>query len=203
GFKPKAEKRVEAEASYYPGNYRNVFSVSYDGEKNLGEIGPIKEYWPDYHALRLRSWQAYLDSEVAQMVIGKYVKWIIGSGLKLQAEPVEMVLASEKIAFNKTFNDFVEARFGVFAKSNDVDYSGKRNLHKLARIAYKNAILGGDVLVVLRYIDDEIKVQLIDGAHVCSPTYGNDYYGNTLANGNEIRHGIELNARGEHVAFYV
>jgi capsid protein len=203
GFKPKAEKRVEAEASYYPGNYRNVFSVSYDGEKNLGEIGPIKEYWPDYHALRLRSWQAYLDSEVAQMVIGKYVKWIIGSGLKLQAEPVEMVLSSEKIAFNKTFNDFVEARFGVFAKSNDVDYSGKRNLHKLARIAYKNAILGGDVLVVLRYIDDEIKVQLIDGAHVCSPTYGNDYYGNKLANGNEIRHGIELNARGEHVAYYV
>lgn len=191
-------------ASYGTGQYSNVFAVSYDGEKNLGEMGPIKEYWPDYHALRLRSWQAYLESEVAQMVIGKYIKWVIGAGLKLQAEPVKMVLKSEKININtEDFNEIVEARFSVFAKSKNADYSGQKSLHKIGRIAYKNAILGGDVLVVLRFIDGQVKVQLIDGCHVRSPLYGGDGYAATLENGNVIRHGIELSPRGEHVAYHV
>jgi capsid protein len=202
GEKP-VKKILEPEASF-SGPYRNVFAVSYDGEKNLGEIGPIKEYWPDYHALRLRSWQAYLDSELAQMVIGKYIKWVIGAGLKLQAEPAKVVLQSEKININtEEFNEVVEARFSVFARDKEVDYSSHRHLHKLARVAYKNAIIGGDVLVILRYIDGQINVQLIDGAHVRSPLYGNDHYAQSLANGNEIRNGIELSPRGQHVAYYV
>lgn len=188
----------------FSGQYRNVFAVSYDGEKNLGEIGPIKEYWPDYQALRLRSWQAYLDSEVAQMVIGKYIKWVIGSGLKLQAEPAKIVLKSEGVNLNtEEFNEVVEARFSVFAKDKSVDNAGRKTLHKIARIAYKNAIVGGDVLVIIRYIDDQIKIQLVDGCHVKSPMYGSDLYSAPLANGNEIRHGIELSPAGEHIAYYV
>lgn len=199
-------KKVQPRASSYytTGTYRPIFSVTYDGEKNLGEAGPIKHYMPDYDALRLRSWQAYLESEVAQMVIGKYIKWVIGSGLKLQAEPEEDVLKSEGITMNtEAFNDAVESRFRVFSKSKNSDYSGQRSLHKIAKRAYKDAILGGDVLVILRYIDDQVKVQLIDGAHVRSPMYGNDYNSQALANGNEIKHGIELSPTGEHVAYYV
>jgi capsid protein len=185
-------------------SYNNVFAVSYDGEKNLGEIGPIKEYWPDYHALRLRSWQAYLESEVAQMVIGKYIKWVVGAGLKLQAEPAKVVLKSEKITLNtEEFNEVSEARFAVYSKSKSADYSGQKSLHKIARVAYKNAILGGDVLVILRFIDGQIKVQLIDGCHVRSPLYGTDGYAQVLSNGHTIRHGIELSPTGEHVAYHV
>jgi capsid protein len=207
GFrKPIATRREEPKASSYysTGTYRPIFTVSYDGEKNLGEVGPIKHYMPDYEALRLRSWQAYLESEIAQMVIGKYIKWVIGTGLKLQAEPEERVLASEGIKIDtEEFNDIVEARFNVFAKSKSVDYSGLRSLHKIGKRAYKDAIIGGDTLVIMRYVNDEIKIQLIDGAHVKSPMYGNDYHAQALANGNEIKNGIEQSASGEHVAFYV
>src|SRR5690348_1527566 len=151
-FFPK--QRRQPQANYTGGSYRTIFTVNYDGEKNMGETGPIKEYYPDYQALRARSWAAYLDSDIAQTIIKKYNKWVIGAGLKLQSEPVKAVLKSEGIRFNsEEFNEIVEARFGTFANSKDADYAGMRSLHRLAKRAHVNAIVGGDVLVILRYID--------------------------------------------------
>jgi capsid protein len=197
-----AAERKEAEA--YNGAYNSVWTVAFNGEKNLGEMGPIMDYKPDYAALRYRSWQAYLDSEIAQTVIKKYTKWVIGSGLKLQAEPVTNVLSYEKIDLNsESFNEVVEARFGVFAKSKSADYAGMMNLHMLGREAFLNSRIGGDVLVILRYINNQVKVQLIDGANVTSPLYGNEFYNAAKNSGNTIKHGIELSSTGEHVAYYV
>ena len=180
------------------------FAVHYDGEKNLGEIGAIKEYIPDYDGLRLRSWQAYLDSEITQTIMNKFCLWIIGSGLKLQSEPSLAVLNSEKIALKSDdFTESIEAKFHLFSKSKRADYAGLKTLNQIAKIAKKNAIIGGDVLVILRVINKEVTVQLIDGAHVSSPMYGNDFYEASKKNGNTIKNGIEQNAKGEHIAYYV
>jgi capsid protein len=196
-------RKIKASYGNYDGSYHQ-YAVTFNGEKNLGEIGPIKNYRPDYAALRLRSWQAYLESEIAQTILKKFTKWVIGSGLKLQAEPEKKVLATEKIKLtSEEFNEIAEARFSIFAKSKNADYSGMKSLHRLAKDAFLNSKIGGDVLVVLRYINDEIKVQLIDGAHVRHPLGNSDFVRIAASNGNEIRHGIELSATGEHVAYYV
>lgn len=180
------------------------FSISYNGEKNLGELGPIKEYWMDYDALRARSWQSYIESEITLTILGRYAKWVIGSGLKLQAEPVVSVLRSEKIEIDsQDFSEVVESRFSVFSKSRESDYSRMRNLHKIAKRAFINAIVGGDVLVVQRFIKGQLSTQLIDGCHVCSPMFGADYLGYQLPNGNQIKHGIEISPSGEHIAYWV
>ena len=76
--------------------YRPIFTLSYDGEKNMGELGAPVKYTLEHDALRIRSWKSYLDNEITQTVVKKYVKWIIGSGLKLQSEPVESVLQTER-----------------------------------------------------------------------------------------------------------
>jgi hypothetical protein len=171
-------------------NYRNIFTVSYDGEKNVGEIGPPKDYQPDYNVLRIRSWQSYLESEIAQTVIKRFLTWMIGVGLKPQSEPAELVLESEKIKINShEFSKIVEARL--------------RNLNMLAKRAYKDAIVGGDTLVVLRYENNFVNVQLIDGAHVQSPIHATETYPMRLKNGNKISNGIECAPNGEHVCFYV
>jgi len=81
----------------FHGGYRPMFNVSYDGEKNQGSIGVIKRYFINHTALRARSWQAYLESEIAQGFINKFSSWIIGRGLKLQSEPETIVLESEGI----------------------------------------------------------------------------------------------------------
>lgn len=198
------KKDPKASGIYGGAGYRNIFSLPYTGEKNLGEIGPIKDYLPDYYALSLRSWQAFTESEMATTILSKFILWIVSKGLKLQANPEEAVLSSEGISIAKeAFNNISEARFGIWARSKRSSFSKMDNLHELAKIAMKNSKIGGDVLVVLRYINNCVNVQLIDGCHVQSPTFGNDYFAQQLDNGNYIRNGIEMTEAGEHIAYHV
>ncbi len=186
------------------GVYTPLFAVNFNGEKNVGEIGPIKDYRIDYASLRARSWQLYLDSEIAQTVIGKYVTWVIGKGLKLQAEPEKTLLESEGIDIDvQKFCSRVESRFKIWSESNQSDYSRMENLNLIEATAFKNAKVGGDTLVILRYINGTVTIQLIDGAHIISPIYGNEIFPKVLQNGNRIENGIELNERNEHIAYYV
>lgn len=198
---------VRAYADYEQSSgYSNTFAVSYDGEKNLGELGPIKRYMIDYDRLRDRSWQAYLDSEIAQIVINRFTTWVIGTGLKLQCQPQLQVLKGEKIEFEQEeFNLATEARFKLYSDSAMSAYSGMGSIQTIAEEAFINSRIGGDVLVVLRFVDNEIKADLYDGAHVCTPSNvsfsGSTYIYNET--GNRVVNGIEINSRGMHVAYHV
>jgi capsid protein len=210
---PPPPLKVETKAAEMQANwgvrgtsFTPVFSFSYNGEKNMGEIGPVKQYYMDYEALRLRSWQSYIESPIAQTVIKKYVLWVIGAGLRLKCEPNKTVLKSEGIDLQKTedFNEITEARFTVFSNSKNSDYARMESLDEAAGTAYKNAILGGDVLVVQRYDKKTgVSVQLIDGSHVQSPEMGSEWFPTELPNGNCIRNGIEITPSGEHVNYFV
>lgn len=178
------------------GGYTLVNSYAFNGEKNLGEIGPAKDYYLDYGLLRVRSYQAMLESEIASTVLNKTTLWMISKGLKLQSEPNETVLKTEGVQVDtKEFVKTTEARFGVWSRSRKVDHSGSCTLGDLAKEAYKNCKVGGDVLVVLRLKDGMPTVQLIDGAHVGNPVpYSGD---------NCIKYGVEVDESGAHVAYHV
>ncbi len=205
------ERHMNPNAYYYGTEQGTlqIFGISYNGEKNLGEIGPIRAYQLDYNALQLRAWQSYLESSIAHTLISKKTKSVIGSGLKLQCNPHMKVLEAEGIDFDsEKFNDTMEAYFESFCKSKSSDYHGKYNLRKQMSIAYTNREVGGDVLVILRYAKNQITVQLIDGAHIWNPIMGNDYFAFKIPEGqagagNNIRNGIEYNDKGEVTAYYV
>jgi len=175
------------------------YTKSYDGEKNLGEIGPVVDYKLSYEVLRLRSWQVYLDSDLAQTIIKKYIDWIIDKGLRANANPSKLVLESEGIDLDaEKFNNLVEARFNVWARSKSSTMSGMKSFNQQSKIAFKNASVGGDVLVIQRFIDNTVKIELVDGSHLSNPM------GIPLnADGRRIRNGIELDENGKHVAFHV
>jgi hypothetical protein len=198
-FGKKAPKSYGPESRSYGGQWRTIYHQSYDGEKNLGEIGPLTKYSLDYEALRLRSWKAYLDSEVAQTVFNKFSSWVIGKGLRLQSEPAITVLKSEGIELNaELFNEIIESRFKIYSNSKMADYSGINSLNKIANTAFSNSKIGGDVLVILRVVNKVLKVQLVDGSHVCSP-----YATDQMVKGNRIINGIEIDEKGKHIAYYI
>lgn len=147
------------------------WTFSYDGEKNLGEIGPARNYLMNYPMLRVRSWQSYVESEIAQIVLNKWTTWVIGQGLKLRCEPAKLVLEQEGVTGfdSETFNEDAEARWELFANSKRVDIAGCSTLNGIASTAHKSSIIGGDVLVVLRVKKGRIVIQLIDGQNVCNP----------------------------------
>lgn len=192
-------KKTEVNATHGGYQYGHSWSL-YDGEKSLGEIGPAKNYQPNYNILRIRSWQSYLESEISQTILNKYKTWIIGKGLTLQCEPADRVLKSEGIKqTNEEFTQLVEDRFFVYANSSDSDYTGMRSLNLIADDVFKNSKIGGDVLVVLHYINNQVKVQVIDGCHVQSPTMGI----RPVAGGGFIYNGIEMSSTGEHIAYHL
>lgn len=188
----------------------SVFSIPFDGEKSLGGIGPAKDYYPDYQMLRYRSWQAYLDSDIAQTVINKHTLWVIGQGLKLNAEPKGDILAAEKVeGFDEqTFEKLAEMRYNLYANSKMSDYADMASLNKLASRGYKNATVGGDVLCLDRYTKGNVKMQLVDGAHVVNPL-GMDgvsysaregYY---MSGNHRIINGVKVDHTNKHLGYYI
>lgn len=199
----KSAKAENAAVAHHTG-FKPMFNVSYDGETDQGAMGPIKRYWLDHIALRARSWQSYLDSDITQGIINKYTGWIIGGGLKLQSEPDEMVLSSEGISISKEdFSKKVEARFKVYTRSKMISHNKQKNLAQIAKTAHINAVIGGDVLVVLRLVSGNITIQLIDGSQVQQPLFLDLAHAKAKDRGNKIRHGVETNKRDEPVAFYI
>jgi hypothetical protein len=196
--KYKANKPV-VEAS--TGHERHLFSI-FNGEKNPGELGALVEYGLDYEGLRMRSWESYLSSEITRTVVGKYSKWVIGSGLKFQSEPVANILKENNIVVEPKTIKSIENRFKIYANSPKVDYSEKKNLHQIASTVLVNTIVGGDVLVVLRLEKGNINVQLIDGANIKQP-FWSKYFSEATKRGNTILNGIEIDKRGRNVAFYI
>ena len=182
---------------------RPLFTVSYDGEKTPGELGVVKNFEMDYVALRARSWQSFLENEVTQIIIKKYLLWVIGNGLKLQSEPIVSILEDEGIKIDSDkFSSQIESKFRLFAKSKFSSYNNVDTVHTLAKKSYKESIIGGDSLVILRVINNQLKVQIIDGENVVTP-YLDEHYKVAKDRGNTIENGIELSPTGEHIAYFI
>ncbi len=194
---------IERTKAFWPvgGDYRWNAKL-FNGEKNLGELGPINFFLMDYYALRWRAWQAWIENPNAQTLERKYTNWVIGKRLKLQAEPNQRVIGSLNKNL-KEFSESTEALWDVYSKSRLLDYSNEKTFNQIQAEVHKNAIFGGDVLVILRVINGYVKVQLVDGAHLRSPQYGTEWWPKLAANGNRVINGVEINDNGEHEAYYV
>lgn len=186
----------------------------YDGETNLGAVGPIKLYSLEYEALRWRSRQLYIENIPCQTLVDRHVMWVIGKGLVLQAEPIVPVLNSMGIDITdeqaEEFAEKVESFFKVYMESKMADYAGVKTGGQILAETEKHRVLSGDVLWVLRVINGIVKIQQIDASLVSTPlglaikenemTTGMDYY---TTWGNRVRKGVEIDAAGRHVAYYV
>ena len=184
-----------------------IINKSWDGEKTLGELGVVVRNVPDYKKLRLRSYQAYETMDAFKTIASKYFYWKIGSGLKLQAEPNVSVLESEGLNISDTesseFQKMAEARFLIWANSNQSDYLKQKNLHELASDFDRGAFLGGDNLLIVRFDDNGLTIQFVSGEFVCNPGIETDYHTQAEKKGNCIEHGIEIDKHGKHIAYFV
>lgn len=186
------------------GNMVPIWNYSYNGEKNLGEIGPPKNYKLDIATLRARSWQSFTDSDITVLLAKKLTKWIIGKGLKIQSNPSKIVLNSEGYNVDREkFNNLTEARWQVWAASNDSSYSNMLSLDQMSEIQFQNSLVGGDILCILRYVDGIVKLQLVDGDNIMNPIGIDPFNEIYKTTGNIIRNGVEMDQKGNHVAYHI
>lgn len=214
----------EFEASVYGPNSgvgpsQGYVYARYDGEKRLGELGPVRVYEKDFYTLRARSKQMYIESSVCYTVINRFTEWVVGKGLNLKADPRETVLKRNKVGIDtEEYNNTVEELWKVYAASKCADLSGKQTLYGLTEEAHRECKKTGDMLVILRVINGLVKVQHVDGDHVGNPPgcttrfTDNEVVGLQSPSGydwvypqtgNRIRYGVEINDEGEPVAYHV
>ena len=174
---------------------RNVFD---DGEKFFGGFGATQLLTADYWTLRARSTQLFETNLYARGIIRRLVTNEINTGLHLEAEPEEGVLGVEEDSL-ADWSETVENRFRLWAKNPWLcDHDERRTFGALQAQIRMEALVAGDVLVVLRQ-DRRTglpRVQLISGSAVQTPM-------RAPRRGSRILHGVELDARDRHAAFWV
>ena len=198
-------RAIPSELSMFPSarisndSYVDSYVLSFNGEKNYGDLGPIIEYIMDYYGLNRRSYQAYLESEIAHTVLNRYFTWIVDGGLRLELEPVKELLESEGVNVDKLedFTRLTEMRWSLWAKSKKASLSGMESLHEQAEGTYKHASIGGDALVVLHYIDGIVKVKVYDGIHI------NQTITTIKSDGTRIINGVEIDETGRHIGYHI
>lgn len=225
----KMDKDLRMEAGNQADAIRFFFGNSYGGQTITGAMDYPEVTTLDYYTLRERSWSAMAKDELASMIVRRLVKFAIGTGLKLQCEPMFDIL--EKLGINfgdyekrKDFVTFIEGIYKINSKSKRLsDTAGEKTLHKIAATAFYNAFVGGDVLVINRIINGSSLIQLVDGANICSPVFSmanskESFSIDVLAyddsgkqttkkhkikKGHKIIDGVEIDISGKHVGYFV
>lgn len=183
-----------------PAGYEHSF---FDGEKFFGGFGTTQLFNVDYWTLRARSAQLFNENLYAAGLIRRLITNEINTGLTPEATPDEALLGISEDDIND-WTETTENRFAIWAADPTLcDYKGKRTFAAIQRAARMEALISGDVLVVLRNSQRTRlpQVQLIRGDKIQTPYFAQQY--ETLAPGHEIVHGVEFDPRGREVAFHV
>lgn len=190
-----ATPTVSASTNTFP----TVFNPGYyDGEKYPGGLSAVDELFGlDYWALRARSNELFHKNAYARGIVRRLVTNIINTGLHLESTPDEQIIGLQEDSL-LDWTESVESRFFLYNSTPEiVDNKRLRNGGELQRVAKAESIISGDVLMVLRQ-HPRFKlpvVQLIPGDRIQTPY-------DKIANDN-IVDGVEMDANGRHVAFYV
>lgn len=171
-----------------------------DGEKFPGGFGPTFIPIPDYWTLRARSAQLFETNIYGRGIIRRLITNELNTGLHLEATPEEKLLGKEEDALADWSED-VENRFALWAKDPYLcDHYERSTFGSLQAQARREALVCGDVLVVMRQDRRSRlpRIQLIAGASVQTPITYTEKRG-----ANKVRHGVEIDPTGKHVAFWV
>lgn len=178
------------------------YRIGWDhGEKFVGGLGPVEFLYKDLWALRQRSADLFERNVYGRGIIRRLVTNVINTGLHLESTPEERILGLKEDDLADWTED-VENRFKLWAdNAYQCDFNEQQTFGALQAEAYREALVSGDVLVTIQQ-DPRTRiprVRLISGSNVQTPLLGS---GKTT-NGNDICHGVERDARGRHVAFWV
>jgi lambda family phage portal protein len=130
--------------------------------------------------LRRQSRGLYRDNAIARGMIERLVSLVVGPGFTLQATTPD-----------RPWNDAVEDAFGGWADS-EADYRGRADLSMLTSMAYRHALIDGDVGFLWT---DGGQLQSIAGERLANP--GNR--GDTLT----MVGGVEMDAGGRAQRYHI
>jgi capsid protein len=173
---------------------------NWDGSKYANSFGDTKLFTFDYWTLRQRSTQLFTENLYARGLIRRLVTNEINTGLSVESTPDESILGLPDDSLTD-WSENVENRFALWAKNPTLcDYEGHRTFGEIQRVARRESLIGGDVLVVLHQskINSLPQVRLIKGEYVQNPVSQD-----AIRDGHTVEYGVELDANRRQVAYWV
>lgn len=175
--------------------------TDFNGDKFFGGFGTTQIFTPDYWTLRERSNQLFTENLYARGLIRRLITNEINTGLSVESTPDEEIIGVPEDSLNE-WSETVENRFAIWGKNPELcDWKHKSTFGAIQRAARMEALISGDVLIVVRQSQRTRlpMLQLISGSSVQTPLGGST----SLRKGHEIKHGVELNALGRIVAHWI
>jgi lambda family phage portal protein len=177
------------------GNIRN-----WTGSKFPGGFGATNINVPDYWELRARSAQLFSENLYARGLLRRLITNEINIGLTIECEPNAELLDSLSDEEASAWAQDTESRLEVWANNPKLcDYEGRRAFAKLQEDARLEALIEGDIRVVVR-MSRRFRVpqiQLIRGGRIHTPLAAR------ISKQNKTIDGVEIDERGRHVGFWV
>lgn len=168
--------------------------------------------WNNY-TLRQRARMLYMAAPLATSAIKTNRTNVIGCGLRLKAKPnAELLGITQEQA--DTWEARTEAEFDLWArKKQSCDATGVNDFYSLQQLALMSWLLSGDVFVVLKHESTtpicpySLRLHIIEADRISTPAPNGSLMltmtEGTAENGNHIYDGVEVDANGKIVAYYI
>ena len=175
--------------------------TDFDGDKFFGGFGATELQIVDYWTLRARSAQLFNDNLYARGLIRRLVTNEINVGMSPEAFPEESIIGVEEDSLSD-WSENVENRFAIWGSNPHVcDWRKADTFGAIQRAARLEALVGGDVLVVMRQSQQTglPTIQLISGSRVQTPLGGTS----DIRKGHTVSEGVELDKNNRQVGYWV
>lgn len=174
----------------------------YDGTKFPGGYGPTQLQTVDYWTLRARSIHLFTQNMYARGLIRRLITNEINKGLTPESIPDESVLGLEPGSLGD-WTEENENRFFLWGKNPILcDYRQRSTFGAIQRAARQEALIAGDILVVLRQSQATRlpTIQLISGNRIQTPLFDNT---NRIPQSHTVRHGVQFDSRDRIVGYWI
>lgn len=183
------------------GSFQNDLFES--AEKTPGALtGASILYNSSPDSLRRLSRLAVLRSPTGESIVNRLAEVVVGSGLRLRPQPYWDIIDPAGAIDEKTrakWEKNVEQRYRMWGKSYSPEYNTRRNLPQLSRACFDYLLQDGEYFVLLRYANTREKnpltIQIIPPENIRG--------GYTNIPEHEVVNGIEYDAYGEAVAYFI
>jgi len=172
-------------------------------EKSPGALtGVSMLYNSNPDALRRLSRVSILQSPTAGAMVNRLAEVVVGSGLRLRPQPFWDIIDPNKNISPEQRAEWeknTEQRYRLWGKSYSPEYNTRRNLPQLSRACFDYLLQDGEYFVLFRYANtreqNPLTLQIIPPENIMG--------GYTNKPGHEVVNGIEYDANGEAVAYFI
>ena len=150
--------------------------------------------------LRERSRDLYMGSPLATGALKTIRTNVVGAGLRLNAQ-IDYEYLGMTLEEADAWETQVEREFSLWAESIHCDAQRMNNFYELQQLAFISQLMSGDSFALLPVIPRpgmpyDLRVQIIEADRVCNPPAVDKM-------DNKIVNGVEVNFRGEVVAYWI